>query len=61
MNLFYYVHQKKDLLVNSLHLDELVLLFGEEKQRDPFQFNGHSTIRFVLLSSVLTSHFYSFF
>ena len=36
MNLFYFVHQKKDFLFGCLHFDEFVLL----KQRDAFQFNG---------------------
>ena len=54
INLFYYVHQKKIYYSIVLHLDELLLLFGEQKQRDAFQFNRHSTIRFVFLSSVLS-------
>ena len=31
---------EKDFLFDCLHLNELVLLFGEQKQRDTFQFNG---------------------
>ena len=61
MNLFSYVDQKKNLLFDCLNLDKLILLFGKEKQRDAFQFNRHSTIRFVFLSIVLISYFYSFF
>ena len=32
---------EKDFLFDCLHLNELVLFFGEQKQRGAFQFNGH--------------------